>query len=72
MDGQLSQMCDLARARNIQIYSIALQAPARGQAALSGCATMTPKYYRSVTIPGDLSDVFQGIAVEITALRLFR
>ncbi len=63
--------CDRARAQNILVYGIALEAPLNGQSLIRACAT-TQGEYRYVTDSNDLTDVFHEIAVEITALRLFR
>jgi Flp pilus assembly protein TadG len=70
MDDQLKQMCDRARAQNIQVYGIALEAPPHGQTLISACATSVSDYVNATS--SDLDDVFHGIAVEIAALRLVR
>ncbi|WP_242218097.1 vWA domain-containing protein [Shinella zoogloeoides] len=54
------EYCDLARAKKIEVYTIAFMAPSRGQALLSACAT-TPGHYFLAESTADLLAAFQSI-----------
>lgn len=54
-DTSTKAWCDSARAANVEVFSVAFMAPARGQALLSYCATDTSHYY-------DANDAAQLVA----------
>lgn len=54
------EYCNLARAKKIEVYTIAFMAPSRGQALLSACAT-TPGHYFLAESTADLLAAFQSI-----------
>ncbi len=72
-DTHLGQLCTLAKAADadIRVYTIAFEAPAAGQAALSACAS-DGDYYQ--VLDGEdateITTVFQAIAHSISELRL--
>lgn len=54
-DTSTKAWCDSARAADVEVFSVAFMAPARGQALLSYCATDTSHYY-------DANDAAQLVA----------
>ncbi|WP_281983323.1 TadE/TadG family type IV pilus assembly protein [Thalassorhabdomicrobium marinisediminis] len=67
-DDRLEELCAAARAKGIIIYTVAFEAPTRGQTALQTCATSTNHYF---DVKGtDISDAFSSIASDIRALKL--
>ena len=46
-DTETEKWCDKARAKNIQVYTVAFMAPARGQKLLGKCATTTSHYFKA-------------------------
>ncbi len=71
MDALLQQSCTAAKAAGIEVYSIAFSAPAQGEAALNGCASL-PKsnYFYDAANNADLMAAFAKIATDISDLRL--
>lgn len=67
-DRRLREICNVARANDIVVFSIAFQAPARGQAVMRHCATTDAHYYEVQS--ADISDAFTSIARTINQLRL--
>ncbi|PVA06573.1 TadE/TadG family type IV pilus assembly protein [Thalassorhabdomicrobium marinisediminis] len=67
-DERLQEICAAARAEGIIIYTVAFEAPSRGQRELQECATSTNHYF---DVKGtDISDAFSSIASDIRALKL--
>ncbi|HQU67921.1 MAG TPA: vWA domain-containing protein [Albidovulum sp.] len=67
-DSQTLSLCDAAKAKgkDVRIYTIAFEAPTRGQQLLSDCASAG--YYQ---VEGtDIQDAFSGIVQSINKLRL--
>ncbi len=62
-DSKTRATCDLARAANITVYTIALMAPSNGQALLRYCAT-TPENSFTPENAGDLLAAFQTIGLQ--------
>jgi len=60
--------CDRAKNNNVEIYSVAFEAPAQGQALLNNCASSADHYFNSQN-SAQLIAAFSEIA-EITAGRL--
>jgi Flp pilus assembly protein TadG/uncharacterized protein YegL len=46
-DTETEDWCDKARAKNIQVYTVAFMAPARGQKLLGKCATTKSHYFKA-------------------------
>jgi hypothetical protein len=67
IDQRTRLACDSAKSSGVKVYTIRLLA---GNATLlRECATR-PDMYKDVKNAGELKQVFQAIASEITALRL--
>ncbi|MGX9354621.1 pilus assembly protein TadG-related protein [Roseobacteraceae bacterium S113] len=67
-DSRLSTICSAARNAGITVYSIAFEAPARGQAAMQSCASSTSHYFDVNGV--EITDAFEAIARTINQLRL--
>lgn len=67
-DARLSEICAAARNRGVVIYTVAFEAPGRGQRALQDCAS-SPSHYFDVS-GTDISEAFSAIATDIRALKL--
>ncbi|MEM6728269.1 MAG: hypothetical protein AAF618_07200, partial [Pseudomonadota bacterium] len=69
-DQQTRDFCDLINDsdRNIQIFTIAFQAPSAGENLMSHCATTSGHYYDVSTL--DINNAFNSIASQINHLRL--
>lgn len=67
-DTQQQSLCNLAKAQNVIIYSIAFEAPVQGRTALAACAS-SPAHYFDAT-GTQISSAFRMIATNITQLRL--
>ncbi len=67
-DTRLRNICNAAHANGILIFSIAFQAPSRGQAVMRDCASSDAHYYDVEGL--DISDAFSSIARSINQLRL--
>lgn len=68
MNAQLQQACNLARSRNVVVYTIAFEAPDAGRTQLRQCATTLSRYY--VASQTTIRTVFASIAGNISKLRL--
>lgn len=67
-DSQTLSLCDAAKAQDVRVYTIAFEAPTRGQQVLSQCASSSANYY---SVEGlDINDAFSGIVQSINKLRL--
>jgi Flp pilus assembly protein TadG/uncharacterized protein YegL len=64
-DTLTKQYCDLARTKNIKVYTIAVMAPQQGQDLLKYCATSTATYF-DVENAADFIAAFQMIAATAT------
>jgi Flp pilus assembly protein TadG len=69
-DRRLRQMCDVAAANNVLVFSIAFQAPTRGREVMQYCASSDAHYYDVTGL--DISDAFSSIARTINQLRLIQ
>ena len=70
-DGLLSTLCTAAKARNMIIFTIALNADNHGETQMKNCATRVDSelYYYEAN-GNNLTGIFNAIADQITALRL--
>lgn len=64
----MQQICSAAKAQNMIIFTIAMGAPAGGEAQMRACASSPAHYFQ--TEGGALNDIFDAIARQITDLRL--
>ena len=70
-DDALERICDAAKDQGIAIFSIAFEAPERGQTAMQNCATSIDNHYFEVNATGtSLEEAFLAIAGQISLLRL--
>ena len=71
-DQKTVQSCQALRARGINIYGVAFEAPASGTALMQGCASSSGHFFNSSG--AELSAAFRNIATHIqtSALRLTR
>lgn len=67
-DSRTEKICNAAKSHGTTVFTIAFQAPAAGQAALSNCATSSGHYFNVSGL--DISEAFQTIARRISELRL--
>ena len=67
-DRRLRRICDEAHANNVVVFSIAFEAPTRGQQVMRYCASSDAHYYDVEGI--DISNAFASIARTINQLRL--
>jgi len=67
-DKNLNDICTLAKAKGIRIFTLAVDAPKKAGEVLAACAT-GPGYAYEVT-SDDMTDAFSSIASSINALRL--
>lgn len=67
-DNQTRSLCDAAKAKDVRVYTIAFEAPTRGQQLLSQCASSTSSYYNVEGL--NIQDAFSGIVQSINKLRL--
>ncbi|MET0747668.1 MAG: TadE/TadG family type IV pilus assembly protein [Rhizobium sp.] len=65
-DGNTRKTCDAARAAGMQVYTVALMAPANGQKLLKYCATSTSTYFDAEN-SDDLIAAFKAIGEKATA-----
>ena len=66
---QARALCDNMKARDIKVYSVALNAPTAGKEVLSYCASGTDYYFEPVT-GAELPDAYKQIAISISDLRV--
>lgn len=64
----MQQICTAAKQQNMIIFTIAMGAPAGGEAQMRACASSPAHYFQ--TEGGALNDIFDAIARQITDLRL--
>ncbi|PWK60910.1 TadE/TadG family type IV pilus assembly protein [Roseicyclus mahoneyensis] len=69
-DARLRAICDVAHAQGITVFSIAFEAPWRGQQVMRYCASSAAHYYDVNGI--DISNAFASIARTINQLRLIQ
>ncbi|HKK97763.1 MAG TPA: hypothetical protein VJ928_06245, partial [Marivita sp.] len=67
-DARLSNICEEAREKDVTVFAIGFEAPARGQAAMRDCASSPAHYFAVEGL--EISDAFQQIARTINQLRL--
>ena len=67
-DAQTLSLCTAAKAHGVRIYTIAFEAPDRGQNLLSQCASSDASHYEVEGL--DIQDAFSGIVQSINKLRL--
>lgn len=70
MDGQLQQMCGMAKTSGIVVFGIAFEAPANGQTQISSCSSSPSHYY--VANGSQINTAFYSIANQIQSLRLMQ
>lgn len=68
LDTQQAAMCNLAKAQNVIIYSIAFEVIGNGKAALSNCASSPAHFFDAAGT--QISSAFRMIATNITQLKL--
>lgn len=68
-DAQLTQACNLARDRNIIVYSVLFETATTSSPTLQACARDPSFFFRAAT-PGALSQAFSDIALNISLLQL--
>jgi len=67
-DANLRSICDAANDQGIIVFSVAFEAPTRGQEVLQDCASTDAHYYE---VEGfEITDAFDSIASTINSLRL--
>ncbi|MEL6825916.1 MAG: TadE/TadG family type IV pilus assembly protein [Pseudomonadota bacterium] len=66
---QARALCDNMKARDIKVYSVALNAPTAGKEVLSYCASGTDYYFEPET-GAELTDAYKQIAISISDLRI--
>ncbi|MEM6653696.1 MAG: TadE/TadG family type IV pilus assembly protein [Pseudomonadota bacterium] len=66
---QARQLCDNMKAKDIEIYTIAFRAPARGEQLLEYCAT-NPQFYFDASNRAELENAYREIALYLSELRL--
>jgi len=66
---QARSLCAEMRANNVQVYSVAFQAPSSAQALLQDCASSDVHYF-SADNGEELRQAFQKIALKLNNLRL--
>lgn len=71
MNTRLDEICEKAKAQGVEVYGIAFEAPAGGQAAIQDCASSASgnTYYFAAWGP-QIYDAFRLIASNISKLRL--
>lgn len=66
-DTMTLQWCDTARKNNVQVYTVAFMAPARGQQLLKSCATTEANYFEAEEA-ADLIAAFKAIGERASAV----
>lgn len=69
-DANLRNICDAANDTGIVIFTIAFEAPTRGQNVMQHCASTPANYYNAEGI--EISEAFASIAASINQLRLIQ
>jgi Flp pilus assembly protein TadG len=67
---QAIRLCDEMKAKGVQVFAIAFDAPPAAKATLEACATPGSDYYADATNEADLDQAFAAFAGKINALRL--
>jgi hypothetical protein len=68
MDTMLQSTCNQVKDNGVLVYGIAFEAPARGQAQISGCASSPQHYYEATG--SEIGAAFDSIAANLTMLKL--
>jgi hypothetical protein len=68
MDTMLQSTCDQVKDNGVIVYGIAFEAPTRGQAQISGCASSPQHYYEATG--SEIGAAFDSIAANLTMLKL--
>lgn len=68
-DAQARALCDGMKARNIKVYSVALNAPTAGKRVLEYCATGADYFFEPETA-AELTEAYRKIATSISDLRI--
>jgi len=69
-DANLRNICDAANDAGIIVFTIAFEAPSRGEAVMQHCATTPANYYDAEGL--EISEAFASIAASINQLRLIQ
>jgi len=69
-DANLRNICDAANAAGIVVFTIAFEAPTRGENVMQHCATTPAHYYDAEGI--EISEAFASIAASINQLKLIQ
>ncbi|PRY79771.1 Flp pilus assembly protein TadG [Yoonia maritima] len=69
-DTLLSQICTKAKEADIIVYSIAMGATSHGEDEMEACASEPKSRYYNETAGNAIDEIFEGIAEQITDLRL--
>lgn len=69
-DARLSDICQTAKDAGIVVFSIAFEAPDRGQQALADCASSAAHYFDVEGV--EITETFHAIARQINSLRLIQ
>ncbi|MEL6755385.1 MAG: hypothetical protein AAFP81_03030, partial [Pseudomonadota bacterium] len=68
-DQQARSLCDSMKARDIKVYSVALNAPTAGKEVLEYCASGSDFYFEPETA-SELTEAYRKIATSISDLRI--
>ncbi len=68
MNSTLQTSCNQAKSNGVIVYGIAFEAPANGQAQISGCASSPAHYFDAQGL--EIQTAFRTIANSISQLRL--
>lgn len=68
-DEQARALCDNMHLRDVQVYSVALNAPSAGKEVLEYCAS-SPEFYFEPENGEEFTDAYQHIATSISDLRI--
>jgi Flp pilus assembly protein TadG len=67
---QALKLCDNMKAKGVQVFSIAFNAPAGAKKTLEACASPGSDYYADASDEDDLNTAFAAFASKIKALRI--
>ncbi len=70
-DDQARDLCDNMKAKDVKVYSVALNAPQAGKDVLAYCASGTDYYFEPETA-AELTEAYKKIATSISDLRISR
>ncbi|MEY3960080.1 MAG: hypothetical protein RIR14_734 [Pseudomonadota bacterium] len=68
MDSMLQSTCNQVKENGVIVYGIAFEAPSRGQAQISGCASSPQHYYEATG--SEIGAAFDSIAANLSMLKL--